>query len=156
MPNVYTTNNFTHMYPQVKKFKDKNAFQQDAYCLFQWSPLDISTRGLYLLWDVPFRVVIPSGCVPGIPTPRRDLGPGIHTLHMGSGTKHTPPRRDLGPGIHTPCGQTHACENITFPQLRWRVVKKLAPTGWYFGMSHLLNTSTVNPDHSDLCNEVCR
>ena len=43
----------------------------------------------------------------------RDMGPGIFTT-----------RRDLGPGTPTPlpCGQNHACENITFPQLHWRAV----------------------------------
>ena len=143
MLNVYTT--CTHMYPHVKKFRDKNAFEQDAYCLFQWLPQDVSTRGLYLLGSVPFQgVYLPEG-VPGIPTPGRDLGPGIPHPEGTCNQASTAPYR-----------QTHACENITFPQLRWLAVKKLAPTGWYFGMSHLLNTSTVNPDHSDLCNEVCR
>ena len=39
---------------------------------------------------------------PGIPTP----------CHKGHGTRDT-----------HPCKQTHACKNITFPQLRWRAVK---------------------------------
>ena len=46
------------------------------------------------------------GIHPDIPTPTAALG------------------RDLVPEIPTPCGQTHACENITFQQLRWRAAKK--------------------------------
>ena len=40
-------------------------------------------------------------------------------------TRHTHPSPGKGPGTrHTlPCGQTHACVNITFPQLRWHAVK---------------------------------
>ena len=39
------------------------------------------------------------------------------------GVSAHPPRRDLVLEISTPCEQTHTCENITFSQLRLRVVK---------------------------------
>ena len=40
-------------------------------------------------------------------------------------TRYTHPSPGKGPGTRhaLPCGQTHACVNITFPQLRWHAVK---------------------------------
>ena len=52
-----------------------------------------------------------------IPTPYRG-----HPTHPAR-TRDSHPGRDLVPGILTHCGQTNACESITFPLLRWRAVK---------------------------------
>ena len=116
----------------------KNAFQWDAYRPLRWSPLDASTRGCTFPGGVSSRgggvpsrgkgVYLPGG-VPGIPphegtwdqdtypspssSPTRDLRPNIPTLYKGPETRHAHP---------SPCQQAHACENITFPQLCWRVV----------------------------------
>ena len=52
---------------------------------------------------------------PGHPHPRIHLRQSGHTQSpswKGSGIRNT----------HPPPEQTHTCENITFPQLRWRVV----------------------------------
>ena len=47
-----------------------------------------------------------------------------HPPRKGPRTRHThtSTRRDLGPGIPLLDRMTHTCENITFPQFRWRVV----------------------------------
>ena len=52
--------------------------------------------------------------------PRKDLVPGIPTH----------PRKDMIPGIlYPPLNRmTYTCENITFPQLRWRSVINQNPT----------------------------
>ena len=64
-----------------------------------------------------------------IPTPERDVRPGIP--HKGCGLRHTHPLppRDLGLSIPTHLNRiTDTCENITFPQLRWwKVIKAERP-----------------------------
>ena len=55
------------------------------------------------------------------PTPRKDIGPEI--LYIS-------PERTWYQGYPTPpSGQTNACENITFPQLRWRLVTRPTTVG---------------------------
>ena len=58
------------------------------------------------------------------PTPLLYL-PSLYTHPWKApGSRHSHPRRNLGPGIHTPLNRMiDTCENITFPQLRWRVGK---------------------------------
>ena len=67
---------------------------------FQWPPLYVSTGGVPPQKGPEARH-IPPRKRPGIRhTPRTDLGPGIHTLWKGPGTRHTPQK---GPGArHTP------------------------------------------------------
>ena len=74
---------------------------------------------------------ITVGCVPPACQPYEWWLPlGGHTYSLPRTYPPTPartrdshPGRDLVPGILTHCGQTNACESITFPQLRWRAVK---------------------------------
>ena len=54
---------------------------------------------------------------PGIPPPRY-----THPPQEGPGTRHAHPLEGTWDQAYpptTPCGQTHASENITYPQLRW-------------------------------------
>ena len=56
-----------------------------------------------------------------IPYPRRNMGPEIpYPPWQGKWpvTRNGPGTRDTLP----PCGHIHTCENITFPELRWRAV----------------------------------
>ena len=79
---------------------------------------------------------IPVGCVPtaevastpgwGVDPYPRYPSPGYPTPPpKGHGTRDTtPPRKDLVSGIpYHPDRVTDNCENINFPQLRWRSVK---------------------------------
>ena len=50
--------------------------------------------------------------------PRRDLEPWLLWLLT------PPPERTCDQGYPSPNRQTHACENITFQQHRWRAVKR--------------------------------
>ena len=55
-----------------------------------------------------------SSGVPSPPPPGKDLGrPVMHIPQKGHGTRHA---------HHSLNGMTDTCENITFPQIRWRVV----------------------------------
>ena len=115
----------------------KHAFQWDAYRPLRWSPLDVSTggvpsrvcifrmctfQGIYLPGDIPSGGVYLPG---GVPSWGYTFW-GVY-LHGGvpsrGSSRYTLPWKV--PGIrHThPHGQTHASENITFQQLRWRAVK---------------------------------
>ena len=57
---------------------------------------------------------------PPPPPPRRDIRPGIpNQLEERLGLGITTPKREIGPGIPL---DRQTCENITFPQLRRRMV----------------------------------
>ena len=62
------------------------------------------------------------------------MGPEIPYPQKGHWTRNTLhlPRKDLVPGIpytRPPRGQTNACENIIFPQFRWRLVTRPTTVG---------------------------
>ena len=65
---------------------------------------------------------IPVGCVP----PAFGVGCGrVYTRYLTHPGYSTPPRKNMGPELPYPLPvdiMTHACENITFPQLRLRAV----------------------------------
>ena len=99
---------------------NKNAFQYDAYCPRWWLLLDISPGwpgGLYEgrsnppgWWPLHW-IETPSGEEPLLerdPSPRKEHG----TRQSNKKWHHTPPVDRM----------THACENITFPQLGRRAV----------------------------------
>ena len=62
-----------------------------------------------------FAFVVPD-TLPIIPYPQKNMGPPIP--YPPERTQDQRPGKDLAPEI-----MTYACENITFPQLRWRAVK---------------------------------
>ena len=88
--------------------------------VFQWgllSPLSIPTPWYgHPLWYTPWYT----------PSPEGTYYQG-YTCQQGRGTRYTHPYK--GPGIrhNSPCGQTHACENIMFLHVRWREANKIDP-----------------------------
>ena len=69
--------------------------------------------------------------------PRRYLRPGMPTNWKGPRTRDT----------LSPCEQTHACENITFPQLRWRAAETWTRIIALFTDIHKKKLSFWNPQH---------
>ena len=119
---------------------------QNLQCYRQtWSVFKNNFGGHQSFCGAPGTPVVPLCGIPthqythplsGIPAPPQYTYPWYTSPGISSGHKHpVHPRRDLGPGIPTPwnghstrhthplpCGQTPACENITFPQLLLRPV----------------------------------
>ena len=92
------------------------------------SSLDMPFPWTYPLpLDIPIPLTIPisqTTWYQAYPPYIRDLVPGISTPWKGPATRDTHPQKGHGTrDIHILCGhtQTHTCENISFPQFRWRV-----------------------------------